>query len=111
MPVDADDRPATTTGLAAVAHRWVTAGDASAPAAAGLASMAVPAAVVIPLYGCHVVWAPNRGGVLGSPARLEQLAGALGEFAAREAELRDLERRRQPARGQRRGRRPGRVRV
>lgn len=94
IPVADEGLAPHQAALADVAHRWVTANDASVPAASGsLASMSVPAAVVIPLYGCHVIWAPNRGAVLGSPARSEQLAATLGEFAAREAELGDLERR------------------
>jgi hypothetical protein len=56
-----------------------------------IAAPVVP--VTIPLYGCHVIWTPNRGVVVGPAARTEQLAATLTEFALREAELRDLERR------------------
>ncbi len=59
------------------------------------ASPAIDAAgtvpVTIPLYGCHVIWTPSRGAVLGPAARTEPLAAALADFAGREAELRDLE--------------------
>ena len=49
--------------------------------------------VTVPLYGCHVASIPGRAAVVGPPARLEVLATAVIEFANREAELRQLERR------------------
>jgi hypothetical protein len=49
--------------------------------------------VTVPLYGCHVALTPGRAAVAGPPARLEVLAAAVIEFANREAELRQLERR------------------
>ena len=49
--------------------------------------------VVVPLYGCEVVWTPGRAVVVGPPARLEQLLAAVADFATREAELRRLEHR------------------
>ncbi len=49
--------------------------------------------VTVPLYGCHVAVTPGRAAVLGPPARLDGLAAAVIEFANREAELRQLERR------------------
>ncbi len=76
--------------LAAVATAWVMAaepcGDAFPPAAGS-----VP--VSVPLYGCHVVWSPRRAGVIGPPTKLADLRAALVEFATREADLRDAERR------------------
>ncbi len=53
------------------------------------AHTAVP--VLIPLYGCHVIWAPARGAVLGPTGRLDQLQVSLLEFAGCEADLADLE--------------------
>jgi hypothetical protein len=73
-----------TAHLAGVAASWV----AAAPATAAAVSP-----VNVPLYGCHVVWAPGRAAAVGPASRLAQLREALLEFAAREAELRDAERR------------------
>jgi hypothetical protein len=69
---------------AAAATAWV---------AAALVSAGGAPAVGVPLYGCHVVWAPGRAAVIGPESRLGQLRAALLEFAAREAELRAAERR------------------
>jgi hypothetical protein len=71
------------TDLAADAAEWVAASQPVARAPA----------VGVPLYGCHVAWAPGRALVSGPPSRLPQLRAALLEFAAREAELADAERR------------------
>lgn len=71
------------TELAANAAEWVAAGQ-PAPRSP---------AVGVPLYGCHVAWAPGRALVSGPASRLPQLRAALLEFAAREAELGDAERR------------------
>jgi hypothetical protein len=81
---------AAVAHLAAVAASW-----ASAPAldTGGAPWPAPPAAVQVPLYGCHVIWTPARAAAIGPPDRLDDLRGALIEFAAREAELRDAERR------------------
>ena len=66
-----------------------------AEAATAWVAAATPAATVIsvPLYGCHVVWAPGRAAVIGAPSRLEALATAVTDFADREADLRHLEQR------------------
>ena len=88
VPCDDDDGSVASPRLAAVAHAWITAAGPSAPSSPG-----TPTVVSIPLYGCHVIWAPGRGAVVGSAARVEPLAMALVEFAAREADLRDLEHR------------------
>ena len=81
-------QPTNQAALAEQAQRWVrAAAESVAASSTGIAA----APVAIPLYGCYVIWAPSHGAVLGSPTRIEQLAGTLGEFAAREAELRDLE--------------------
>lgn len=69
--------------LASVAATWV----AAAPATAAVSP------VNVPLYGCHIVWAPGRAAAVGPVSRLAQLREALLEFAAREAELREAERR------------------
>ncbi|MFM1905201.1 MAG: hypothetical protein RLZZ440_3101 [Planctomycetota bacterium] len=72
------------------ARRWVIAAAGSLPHTADAAGTTP---VTIPLYGCHVIWTPSRGAVLGPVERLDQLVAALGDFASREAELRDLEHR------------------
>ena len=77
-----DSDPATP---AAIATAWVTA--------AGGEPAARAPAVGVPLYGCHVAWAPGRAVVSGPASRLPHLRAALLEFAAREAELADAERR------------------
>ena len=50
-----------------------------------------PPAVMLPLHGCHVAWAPGRGGIVGPPERLGDLGAAVVEFAAREGDLRAIE--------------------
>lgn len=70
---------------AAVAAAWV----ASLPQA----DERTPVPVNVPLYGCHVVWSPMRAAVVGPGSRIGQLRAAVVEFASREAELRDAERR------------------
>lgn len=84
--VPTDDAPSVDDqgGLAELAGQWATA---TVTAAAGLA----PAAVTVPLYGCHVIWTASRGAVLGPSERGESLAATLADFAVCEAELRDLE--------------------
>lgn len=80
---------------AAVAGGWV-ARVADAPVAAPARpspSSPTPSLVTIPLYGCHVVWAPGRAAVVGPAAKLELLEAAVVEFAEREAVLREAERR------------------
>lgn len=72
-----------TAALAANAAEWVTAGQPAHRSPA----------VGVPLYGCHVAWAPGRALVSGPASRLPQLRAALLEFATREAELADGERR------------------
>lgn len=74
--------------LAAIAADWV----AAAPASEGTVATALPP-VHVPLYGSHVVWSPTRAAVIGPPARVPLLRAAVLEFASREAELRDAERR------------------
>lgn len=49
------------------------------------------AALAIPLYGTHVTWSAGRAAVIGPPPRLESLRTALGEFAAIECRLRQVE--------------------
>lgn len=63
--------------------KWATATDREAAAPV----------VMVPLYGCHVVWTPGRAAVVGPAARLEQLIAAVSDFANREGELRQLEQR------------------
>jgi hypothetical protein len=76
--------------LAAVAASWAAT---RAPDAGAAPRPTSPAFVQVPLYGCHVVWTPGRAAAIGPPERLDDLRGALIEFAAREAELRNAERR------------------
>ncbi|MFM8414118.1 MAG: hypothetical protein ACKOCX_05275 [Planctomycetota bacterium] len=73
---------------AAMAAAWVGAAPLVEPAGRG-----APQIVTVPLYDSHVVWSPARAAVVGPASRLGQLRAALAEFAAREAELRDAERR------------------
>jgi hypothetical protein len=49
--------------------------------------------LVIPLYGTHVLWSPRRAVAVGPADRLAAMRTAIVEFADREAELRDIERR------------------
>jgi len=49
--------------------------------------------LTLPLYGTHVVWSPRRAVAIGPADRLQAMRAALLEFADREAELRDIERR------------------
>lgn len=49
--------------------------------------------VVVPLYGCLVAWGTGRVAVAGPFDRLGELEAAAAEFATREAELADAERR------------------
>jgi len=49
--------------------------------------------LVVPLYGTHVIWSPRRAVALGPADRLAAMQTAVNEFADREAELRDVERR------------------
>lgn len=79
-----------TAQSAAVATAWVAA---ARPAGAAFPAAAGSSPVSVPLYGCHVVWSPRRAAVIGPPPRLADLRAALVEFAAREADLRDAERR------------------
>lgn len=83
-----------TEGEAADAADWVERAWLWTTASAVLPDQpTAPSAgpVMIPLYGCHAIWAPARGAVLGPIGRLEQLQASLLEFAGREAELADLE--------------------
>lgn len=48
--------------------------------------------VSIPLYGTHLLWSPRRAALLAPPQRLPAMREAVAEFAAIDAELRDLER-------------------
>jgi hypothetical protein len=79
--VDAANHDAIAADLVGRAVAW-----ASAAAGDGLP-------LAVPLYGTHVVWSPRRGVALGPADRLPAMRGALVEFADREAELRDIERR------------------
>lgn len=54
---------------------------------------ATPPAIVVPLYGCLVIWAPGRAALLGTAEQLGQLEAAVVEFAGHEAALRAAERR------------------
>jgi hypothetical protein len=91
-PIGDAPRPAVdaVAHLAAVAASWAAA---QALDAGGASRPTSPAFVQVPLYGCHVIWTPARAAAIGPPERLDDLRCALIEFAAREAELRDAERR------------------
>lgn len=78
--VDAAEHDAAAADLVGRAVTW-------AAATAGEPPLAVP------LYGTHVVWSPRRGVAIGPADRLPAMRAALVEFADREAELRDVERR------------------
>lgn len=52
-----------------------------------------PAPIVVPLYGCLVVWSADRAAVVGPGERLGQLEHAVADFATHEATLRDAEQR------------------
>jgi hypothetical protein len=87
MPADdTGERAGTAADLVAVAHAWAAAAQLSI-------DPPDPPPVHVPLYGCHVVWSPRRAAVIGPPTRLADLRAALVEFATREADLRDAERR------------------
>jgi hypothetical protein len=49
--------------------------------------------LTVPLYGTHVVWSRRRAVAIGPVDRLPAMRAALLEFADREAELHDIERR------------------
>lgn len=89
LVVPAEGDPAGSGEWAEQARLWAAAAGALPDQPA--AHPAVP--VMIPLYGCHVIWSPARGVVLGPTDRLDQLQTTLLDFAGREGELADLERR------------------
>lgn len=80
-----DDRqsPSSTVPVIESVTAWVAAG--------GLPATHGTPVVSVPLYGCHVAWAPGRAAVIGSPSKLEMLVTAVADFAGREAELRRIE--------------------
>ncbi len=82
---DERQSPSSTMPVVDAVNAWV--------AAAGLPATNVAAVVSVPLYGCHVTWAPGRAAVIGSPSKLDMLVTAVADFAGREAELRQLEER------------------
>jgi hypothetical protein len=84
VTTETDDVAAAT---ADAARAWLTERQP------GTAVAAAPSAVVVPLYGCLVAWAPGRAAIVGPTGRLDQLESAVADFATREAELRDAERR------------------
>jgi hypothetical protein len=76
------DHDAVLTELVGRATSWVAA-----------ATPGTDPPLVVPLYGTHVVWSPRRGVAIGPADRLAHVRTAVVEFADREAELRDIERR------------------
>ncbi|MFM8933752.1 MAG: hypothetical protein ACKOS8_17955 [Gemmataceae bacterium] len=76
------------SALSVLAREWATTGTRGSLVAAGC-----PGSVLIPLYGSHVVWSPERGAVIAEAGRLETLEAALTEFVWCERRLRELERR------------------
>ena len=87
VPVS-EGHDAEGAALSVLAREWATTGRRGCPVAAGC-----PGSVLIPLYGSHVVWSPERGAVIAEAGRLGTLAAALTEFALCERRLRDLEQR------------------
>ena len=84
----------TVPAVEAAEHDSVIAelvGRASSWVAAAAAGGDPP--LVTPLYGTHVVWSPRRAAALGPTERLATMQTAIVDFADREAELRDIERR------------------
>jgi hypothetical protein len=84
VAADTDDE---VTAAEAMTRAWLT--EAADSAALG----GIPAAVVVPLYGCLVAWMPGRAAVVGPAARLDQLESAVATFSGFEADLRDAEQR------------------
>ena len=82
---DERQSPSSTMPVIDAVNAWVVA--------AGLPATNVAAVVSVPLYGCHVTWAPGRAAVIGSPSKLDMLVTAVVDFSGREAELRQLEER------------------
>lgn len=83
MPtIESASHDAVIAELVGRASSWVTAATPSGDPP-----------LVVPLYGTHVVWGPRRAAALGPIDRLDAMRSALAEFADREAELRDIERR------------------
>ncbi|MFM7244044.1 MAG: hypothetical protein ACKO40_07695 [Planctomycetaceae bacterium] len=80
--VDDADHDALTAELVGRATSWVEA-----------ATPGGDPPLVVPLYGTHVIWSPRRAVALGPADRLTAMRAAVNEFADREAELRDIERR------------------
>jgi len=96
VPCATSDDGTDAARLAAVVGRWVAAVTPPAPPASHASPAATEAAVarppvMLPLYGCHVAWAPGRAAVVGPPDRLAELEAAVVEFATREAELAAVE--------------------
>lgn len=81
-PIDAGAHDATVGELEARAGSWLTA---AAPGG--------DAPLAMPLYGTHVLWSARRAVAIGPADRLPAMRTAIVEFAEREAELRDCERR------------------
>lgn len=79
---DEADHDALTAELVGRATSWVEA-----------ATPGGDPPLVVPLYGTHVIWSPRRAVALGPTDRLSAMRAAVNEFADREAELRDVERR------------------
>jgi hypothetical protein len=79
---DEPDHDALTAELVGRATSWVEA-----------ATPGSDPPLVVPLYGTHVIWSPRRAVALGPVDRIAAMRAAVHEFADREAELRDVERR------------------
>jgi hypothetical protein len=80
--VEAAEHDAVIAELVARATSWVVA-----------ATPGGDPPLIVPLYGTHVVWSPRRAVALGPADRLAAMRTAINEFADREADLRDVERR------------------
>jgi hypothetical protein len=78
--VDAATHDAVAADMIASSVAWATMSPDEPP-------------LTVPLYGNHVVWSRRRTVVIGPADRLSSMRAAVLEFAQREAELRDIERR------------------
>lgn len=78
--IDAAAHDAVAANMLASSVTWATANPDEPP-------------LTVPLYGTHVVWSRRRAVVIGPADRLPAMRAAVLEFADRESELRDIERR------------------
>lgn len=85
LVVPMDGASDSEAGVVDATVAWTAAGQPAFVAGAA------PTSLTIPLYGCHAVWAPDRGAVIGAASRIEVLAATVADFTLLERELRELE--------------------